>query len=311
MVTISDRNPIDSSGVGQHWTWRGQPVYYVQAGPPPGDRPPLLLVHGFGASTDHWRKNLADLQHQFQVWAIDLVGFGRSAKPPWQYSGDLWQAQLHDFITQVIGQPVVLVGNSLGGYASLCVAANHPEAAAGLVLLNSAGPFSDAQVSTAKSSIGGALAKALRSVMLQPLPSWLLFQYVRRRATIRKTLMKVYLDATAVTDDLVEAIYRPACDAGAARVFASVFKAPRGEPVDVLLTRLCPPLLTLWGEGDPWMDTRQRGARFRQYYPQLTEHYLPAGHCPHDERPELVNDLMRDWVLTRVCGQPISGPYPE
>jgi len=46
-------------------------------------------VHGFGASTDHWRKNIAELRNDFEVWAIDLLGFGRSAKPNWQYSGDL------------------------------------------------------------------------------------------------------------------------------------------------------------------------------------------------------------------------------
>ncbi|MDX2096530.1 MAG: alpha/beta fold hydrolase, partial [Leptolyngbyaceae cyanobacterium bins.59] len=74
---------------GTYWTWRGQSIYYVQAGQPQPDRPPLLLVHGFGASTDHWRKNISGLQQDFSVWAIDLLGFGRSAKPAWQYSGDL------------------------------------------------------------------------------------------------------------------------------------------------------------------------------------------------------------------------------
>lgn len=53
----------------------------------------------------------------------------------------------------------------------------------------------------------------------------------------------------------------------------------------------------LWGEGDPWVNARGRGARFRQHYPHLTEYYLQAGHCPHDEVPDQVNALLKDWVL--------------
>ncbi len=64
---------------GKYWQWRGHSIYYVKAGERQ-KRPPLLLVHGFGASTDHWRKNIAQLQADFEVWAIDLLGFGRSAK---------------------------------------------------------------------------------------------------------------------------------------------------------------------------------------------------------------------------------------
>jgi pimeloyl-ACP methyl ester carboxylesterase len=141
------------------------------------------------------------------------------------------------------------------------------------------------------------MGKLIQSFLLQPLPSFLLFQYVRQRWVIRRTLESVYLDKSAITDELVEDIYRPSCDTGAAKVFASVFKSPRGEKIDVLLNQLTCPLLLLWGEGDPWMNARERGAQFRQHYPQLMEHYLQAGHCPHDEVPDQVNALLREWVL--------------
>ncbi len=74
---------------GAYWTWRDQLIYYVHAGVHHRQHPPLLLIHGFGASTDHWRKNIEELSNTFEVWAIDLLGFGRSAKPEWQYSGQL------------------------------------------------------------------------------------------------------------------------------------------------------------------------------------------------------------------------------
>jgi pimeloyl-ACP methyl ester carboxylesterase len=282
---------------GQTWQWRQQSIHYVKAGNRHPQRPPLLLVHGFGASTDHWRKNVAGLSKEFEVWAIDLLGFGRSQKPNWQYSGHLWRDQLHDFITEVVGQPAVLVGNSLGGYASLCVAAQRPNAATGLVLINSAGPFTDVQGTINPDPIRAVMGKVVQKLFSQDWASYLLFQYVRQKSVIRKTLEQVYLDKSAITDELVEDIYRPSCDPGAPQVFASVFRTPQGEKVDVLLHQLDRPLLMLWGEADPWINARERGEKFRRYHPHLTEHYLSAGHCPHDEVPDQVNRLLHSWVL--------------
>lgn len=301
---------------GKYWQWRGHSIYYVQAGKPHPQRPPLLLVHGFGASTDHWRKNITGLCEDFHVFAIDLLGFGRSAKPNLEYSGDLWRDQLHDFISEVIGQPAVLAGNSLGGYTCLCVAGQRPDAAAGVVLLNSAGPFSQEQPNDESEPIQSEvqppkqpdlwqkfLGESAKWFFAQPWARFLLFQYVRQPWVIRQTLEKVYLDKSAITDQLVEEISRPACDPGAAEVFASVFSTPQGEKVDVLLKRLTCPLLLLWGEADPWMNARERSPKFRQYCPQLQEYFLRAGHCPHDEVPEQVNNLLRDWVMSLPASQ--------
>lgn len=287
-------NTHTSSTPGVYWQWRGHSIYYVKAGYP-SSKPPLLLVHGFGASTDHWRKNIAQLQENFEVWAIDLLGFGRSAKPKTEYSGGLWRDQLYDFICEVVGQPSILAGNSLGGYACLSVAAQRSDAATGLVLLNSAGPFTDAQVPDSN-PLRETVSKTVRLLLQQSWASYLLFQYVRQPWMIEKTLKQVYLDHSAVTPQLVEDIYRPSCDRGALDVFRSVFSSPRGENVDVLLSQLQLPLLLLWGEADPWMNARDRGSQFRQYYPSLTEYYLKAGHCPHDEVPEQVNRLLTHWI---------------
>jgi pimeloyl-ACP methyl ester carboxylesterase len=284
---------------GTYWQWRSHSVYYVRSGVRHPQRPPLLLIHGFGASTDHWRKNISGLSQDFEVWAIDLLGFGRSAKPELQYSGDLWRDQLHDFITNVIGQPAVLAGNSLGGYAALCVAAQRPESVAGLILINSAGPFSETQPTRQAPPVQKAIGAVAKALFQQDWASFLLFQYVRQRSTIRKTLEKVYLDQSAITDQLVEEIYQPSCDRGAVKVFASVFRTPQGEKIDVLLSQLTCGLLMLWGEGDPWINSRERSAKFRKHYPQLTEHFLKAGHCPHDEVPEQINELIRGWIIDK------------
>ena len=285
---------------GQYWQWRGHNVYYVQAGESQTQRPPLLLVHGFGASTDHWRKNITELGADFQVFVIDLLGFGRSAKPKLQYSGDLWRDQLHDFISEVIGQKTILAGNSLGGYACLCVASQRPDSAAGVVLLNSAGPFSqpENQIQPPANPLQKLLGKPIKWAFKQRLAQSLLFQYTRQKWVIRRTLEKVYLDKSAITDQLVAEIQQPAFDKGALDVFVSVFSSPQGEKVDILLKQLTCPLLLLWGEADPWMKARERSQKFHEYYPQLTEYFLTAGHCPHDEIPEQVNSHLRDWVIS-------------
>lgn len=282
---------------GNYWSWRDQKIHYINEVNSQSPYPPLLFIHGFGASTDHWRKNVEQLGTEFEVWAIDLLGFGRSGKPDCEYSGDLWREQLTEFIETVIKRPVVIVGNSLGGYASLCVGAHDPQYVLGVILLNSAGPFSDSEPKPQPSPVKKVMSKVIGFWFRQNWVSFLIFQYVRQPSVIRRTLEKVYLDKTAVTDQLVEEIYRPSCDPGALQVFASVFRTRQGERVDQLLAQLRCPLLLLWGEGDPWMNCRQRSAKFHQHYSHLTEYFLNAGHCPHDEIPEQVNQLIRDWVI--------------
>ncbi len=297
---------INAPITGDYWLWREQKIYYVHSCQ--GDNiaksqlPPLLLVHGFGASTDHWRKNISELSQYFDVYAIDLLGFGRSQKPAWQYSGDLWRDQLHDFIKTQIQRPTVVAGNSLGGYACLCVAADYADAVAGVILLNSAGPFTDTNPLGAKkvNPIQKAIGQTIQGVLRQPWANQLLFNFVRQKSRIRATLKKVYLDQSAVTEQLVDEIYQPSCDRGAPQVFASVFSTPQGKKVDQLLQAMVCPLLMIWGEGDPWMNSRARGAKFRDFYPSLTEHYINAGHCPHDESPELVNRLIKDWYASHL-----------
>jgi pimeloyl-ACP methyl ester carboxylesterase len=285
---------------GQFWQWRGQAIYYVHAGDKRADRPPLLLVHGFGASTDHWRKNIPVLSREFDVYAIDLLGFGRSAKPLWEYCGNLWRDQLHDFITEVVGKPAVIAGNSLGGYAALCVGGQRPQSTAGVVLLNSAGPFTDIQGTTRPDPIREVMGNLVRVLFQQDWASYLLFKYLQQKSTIRKTLEKVYVNSDAITEQLVDDIQRPSLDPGAAQVFASIFRTPQGEKVDALLSQMTCPLLAIWGEADPWINAKERGAKFRQYYPQMTECYLNSGHCPHDDTPDAVNEHITSWVLSHV-----------
>ena len=279
------------------WSFLGHSVHRVRQTPLQPQGPALLLVHGFGASTDHWRHNIPVLAERHEVHAIDLLGFGRSAKPAGlPYGGALWRDQLEAYVRSEIGRPTVLVGNSLGGYAALAAGAALGEQAAGVVLINAAGPFSDEQReptgwgAIARRTIGGAL---FRSPPLQRL----LFENLRRPATVRRTLNRVYLDRTNVDEALVESILGPSRDAGAFGVFRTVFDLPSGEPLDHLFGQLSCPLLLIWGLQDPWINAPGRRASFLRHVPPATrEVLLEAGHCPHDEVPAPVNAALLEWL---------------
>ncbi|MEY4800299.1 MAG: hypothetical protein RLZZ213_746 [Cyanobacteriota bacterium] len=289
--------------VPQPWSYAGHPVHAIAAAPAEPEGPAILLVHGFGASTDHWRHNIPVLAQRHEVHAIDLLGFGRSAKPAeLAYGGPLWRDQLAAYVSERIGRPTVLVGNSLGGFSALAAGAALGDQAAGVVLLNAAGPFSDEQAppkgwgAITRQTIAGALLKS-------PVLQRLLFENLRRPATIRRTLNQVYLDKTNVDEALVEAIRRPSLDPGAFGVFRTVFDIPRGQPLDELFAQLTCPLLLLWGIRDPWINAVGRRAAFQRHAPPGTrEVVLEAGHCPHDEVPDQVNAALLDWIAGLSSG---------
>lgn len=258
------------------WNWQGYKIQYTVM----GTGLPLVLVHGFGASIGHWRKNIPVLAASgYRVFAIDLLGFGGSDKPPLNYTLELWSELLNDFWTAHIQEPTVFVGNSIGALLSLMVLANHPEVAAGGVLI----------------SCAGGLSRLVRSKVT----GRALFNRVRQKPQIRRTLLQVYRNPEAVTDELVDLLYEPSCDSGAQQVFASILSAPPGPTPAELLPQVKAPLLVIWGANDPW--TPIAGAKIFQQASESGKYIkiipIPnAGHCPHDELPEVVNKLVLQWL---------------
>ena len=71
--------------------------------------PPILLIHGFGASVYHWRYNIPELAKNHRVYALDMLGFGWSEKPVMEYQGcHIWSEQIRDFIKEVSVRPLFI-----------------------------------------------------------------------------------------------------------------------------------------------------------------------------------------------------------
>lgn len=117
----------------------GGPVHYVDFGGP-GSGPPVVLVHGLGGSHLNWDLMAPLLTGHARVWAIDLPGFGRSEPGGRTASVSANAAVLQRFLTEVVGEPAILVGNSMGGMLSILAAGERPDAVTGLVLLDPAVP---------------------------------------------------------------------------------------------------------------------------------------------------------------------------
>ncbi|MEM6614874.1 MAG: alpha/beta fold hydrolase, partial [Cyanobacteria bacterium P01_C01_bin.72] len=148
------------------------------------------------------------------------------------------------------------------------------------------------------SIVMGGFAKLIKS----PLTGNFLFNNIRRKSQIRRTLYQVYCDRHAVTDELVDMLYLPSCDPGAQQVFASVLTAPAGQTPNELLPNLSKPLLIIWGEKDPW--TPVSGAKIYQDLAASNSDVefkiiSNAGHCPHDENPTAVNAQILNWLANQ------------
>eukprot|EP00522_Entomoneis_paludosa_P014614 CAMPEP_0172444772 /NCGR_PEP_ID=MMETSP1065-20121228/4788_1 /TAXON_ID=265537 /ORGANISM="Amphiprora paludosa, Strain CCMP125" /LENGTH=348 /DNA_ID=CAMNT_0013195457 /DNA_START=24 /DNA_END=1070 /DNA_ORIENTATION=+ len=301
--TENNRLPWIESGYGT-WKWNDEhDINYLEMGDP--SKPALLLIHGFGASAYHFRYNIPELARDYHVFAFDKLGFGLSAKPILDYSAELWRDQTVDFIQNVIGKPVTVAGNSIGGFTALYTAATaDQDLIKGCILLNAAGGFKDPQadqdavavVEEEKKNpiIESILAAIQRAVIAVS------FVVTKQPARIQQVLKQVYpVNADNVDDELVESIQFPAQDPNAAEVFYRVI-ARNGNGanrpyVDDLLEKLNCPLLLCWGEYDPWIRPAAAD-RIQELYPASQRVSIDGGHCPHDENPAAVNQAISSFL---------------
>src|SRR5579883_2232963 len=306
-MTVSSSLPSTSAtSANQIWLWQGFPITYQTQG---HQGATVVLVHGFGASLGHWRKNIPVLAEHHRVYALDLIGFGGSAKPvpgplkpgeQIEYTFETWGQQIADFCKEVVGEPAFLVGNSVGCIAVMQAVVDHPEIGRSIALLNCSLRLLHDRHRASQPWFKRIGAPLLQRVLKNEWVGRTFFHQLARPATVRKILLKAYRDATAVTDELVELLLAPAQDAGAAAVFIAFTGYSQGPLPEDLLEKLPCPAIILWGDADPW-EPIALGKAFADY-PQVQQ-FIPlagVGHCPQDEAPDRVNPILQDWIREQL-----------
>lgn len=286
-------------GSQRDWVWRGWQTRYTFIRPAQlhDKTTPLILLHGFGTSIGHWRHNLAVLGENHTVYALDMLGFGASEKAPVSYQLKLWVEQVYEFWRTFIRQPVVLVGNSIGSLVSLAAAAQHPDMVQGVVMISLPDPSLEAE---AIPSFLQPLVATIKSLILSPPVLKTLFLLVRQPKGLRRWASLAYANPEAVTDELVDILIGPASDRGSAQAFYATFKAVTsadpGFSVKKVLPTLDIPMLLVWGQQDR-MIPPAFARQFTDCNPNIQLLTIDnAGHCPHDESPEEVNQAILSWI---------------
>jgi pimeloyl-ACP methyl ester carboxylesterase len=107
-----------------------------------GQGPPLVLLHGFGGGVGIWLSNLDELAKTHTVYAVDILGFGRSSRPkfvkPSDGAADAAEAFLVDSLDEWSNvlklNKFDLLGHSMGGYLSAVYALKYPQKLTHLIL---------------------------------------------------------------------------------------------------------------------------------------------------------------------------------
>jgi len=104
-----------------------------------GDGLPVILLHGWGASSESFRTVHDCLMKQYRVYSIDLPGFGGSDEPSDSWRLDDYVDVIQDFISELAIVDAVLIGHSFGGRIIIKLAARHSVIIDKIVLIDSAG----------------------------------------------------------------------------------------------------------------------------------------------------------------------------
>lgn len=258
--------------------------------------PAIVLIHGFGCTTATWQKNIDELAKRFRVYALDLKGFGLSAKPKdGQYHLDAFTQHVRGFLDVMKIDRAVLVGNSMGGAIATRVALRRPDRVAGLVLVDAIPTaFPRPSLPLAKLGTGGVSRDKSKSTP-SALPA--LTRALITRQTIASGLKSAFHDQSLVSDSMIETHYRPITFDGAPEALIAMLN-PAPESTEALppLSSLKMPTLVVWGRYDrlvpePIADLYANnipGAR------KLV--FENSGHFPQIEEPAEFNGRLAEFV---------------
>ena len=283
------------------WADLDGPVHYVDFGGP-ADAPLVVCVHGLGGSHANWLAIAPQLARTHRVLALDLGGFGLTRGGNRGTSLAANTRLLHRFLTEVAGEPAILLGNSMGGLIAALEAAEHPGDVRALALLDPALPL------YLRSRPEPLVVAAFTLYLAPGLGS--LFQRGRRTVRTPEQVAQDILtfccaDPGRVPADVVAAHLELGRRREAYTEMDAEFVAATRSLLRLLLGRrrvlralsgIGCPVLMMHGEADRLVPV---GSAARVAAANPGWRYVPVprvGHVPMLEDPGFVLDVLDDWL---------------
>jgi pimeloyl-ACP methyl ester carboxylesterase len=256
---------------------KGQTVHFRDQGPR-DDPLPVVLIHGTSASLHTWEGWVRVLQRQRRVITFDLPGFGLTGPftgqyAPDDYSGDAYARFVLDLLDTLKVQRFVIGGNSLGGEVAWRTAFLAPQRAAGLILVDAAGPAFVPE----RMPIGFRLARIpiLNRITEFALP----------RGLVEQSVQQVYGDPSKVTPELVDRYFELTLRDGNRHALALRMQhLTVGEQAERIATLKLPTLI-LWGGRDRLIPPAVAQVFKREIAGSHLVMFDTLGHVPQEEDP--------------------------
>lgn len=269
----------------------GLQLHYHEA----GAGTPLVLLHGSGPGVSAWsnfRGNLPVLAEHFRVLALDMPGFGRSARPPLDRAYPHLAAQAVVRLLDHLAIPRAhVLGNSMGGYVALELALAAPERVDRLVLM---GPGGLAVNTLAPDPSEGA--RRLSDFMMKPtrdaMVAWI-DTMVANRAVVDEALV----------DERMANALEPGAMESAMAIFMSMLQHPDPVPLWARLADVTTPTLVTWGRDDRMIPFEGGLFGFRRL-PDAELHVFNCGHWAQVERKDEFERLTIEFLSRTGAGRP-------
>lgn len=256
---------------------------------------PVVLIHGIHRAASAWemRELFTRLGEDHRVYAYDLLGFGASARPEIDYNAELYVDLLREFLRREVRRPAHVVASSLSAAHAIALAAEDSEAFASLTVINPTGLLSQAE----GQRTGG---KVVESLLRAPWVGEAVYNLLVSRPSLRfwRGRLDRWSGSGAPDDErATEQSYTTAHQPGARFAPAAFLGDALACNTYVALRAVEAPLLAIWGEEAESFDVEDEQAAFAGVSPASEHAWVPAGAFPHEEAPDEVSDLVRDWVL--------------
>ncbi len=285
------------------------PVHYIDFG---GSGEPLLMVHGLGGNALNWMSVGPSVAETYRALAVDLAGFGQTPLFSRSAAVGANTALVHDFIERVIGQPVVLMGNSMGGHIAILEAAAHPQSVKAMILVDPAIP--GAHVRRPEPAMLGVMA----ALSIPGLAQNLLGRRARAlgpEGLVRQALDLVCADPSRLDPALIEAHVKltrerehlgPQNDRAFLQASRSIGLRMADPRFWSRVARVKAPTLVVHGSLDrliPMAAARELVRRRPGWQLEILD---GVGHVPMMETPELFMDAVNAWGAYRIASEPAA-----